>query len=151
MTAKDIKKLLAKRHRYDVFVPECKDGPTMWNNQGDPGHRRMDAWAMKKSYTQPRAICYEIKVSRVDFLRDDKWHHYLPYCNEFYFVCPPDLIDKSELPEGTGLIYTSKKGTSLVTKKKALWRDVRIPESLYKYILFSRADIIDGMGNHGVV
>lgn len=41
---------------------------------------------------------FEIKVSRADFKRDKKWHLYLKYFNFFYFVTPPGVIRKDELP-----------------------------------------------------
>lgn len=125
--------LLAARHAGDVFVPECKDGPTHYTQ-----HQRLDAWAMKRSWRHPLAVGYEIKVARSDFLRDDKWRGYLPYCNEFYFVAPSGVIDKVEVPAETGLLVASRNLTRLYAKKKAVWRDVKIPESIYRYILMSR-------------
>lgn len=135
MNAQDILKLLECRHARDVFVPECKSGAT------DMGHLRLDAWALKKSYTNPCAFAYEIKVDRSDFLRDDKWRRYLEYCHEFYFVCPHGLIAPEELGDGAGLIYVSRTGTRLYTKRKAPHRSITIPEHFYWYILFSRARI----------
>lgn len=41
---------------------------------------------------------FEIKVSRSDFLKDDKWQTYLRYFNRFFFVTPPGLIKPDELP-----------------------------------------------------
>lgn len=135
-SAKQIENLLARRHSDDIFIPECKDGPTHIAN-----HLRMDAWSMKRSWTNSLSIGYEIKVSRQDFLNDQKWHNYLQYCNEFYFVCPSGLIDKSELPAEVGLLYVAKTGTRLFKKKPAQRRIVDLPESLLKYILICRADI----------
>lgn len=125
--------LLADKHKADLFVPECKNGPTWY-----AAHVRMDAWAMKRSYSKPLTIAYEIKVSRSDFLQDDKWPAYLDYCNQLYFVCPPKLIDPSEVGEAAGLMWTSKNSARLYTKKKAPYREVEIPEDLWRYILMSR-------------
>ncbi len=136
ITAKDLVQLLADRHAGDVFVSECKDGQTHGRN-----HIRMDAWALKRSYSSPCTTAHEIKVARSDFLQDDKWPGYLHLCNEFYFVCPFGLISKAETPEKAGLIYATKNGQKLRTVKKAPWRDVEIPESLYLYVLISRAQI----------
>jgi hypothetical protein len=136
ITANKIQALLARKHSDDIFVSECKDGPTIATN-----HLRMDAWTMKRSWTNPLSIAYEIKVSRQDFLNDHKWHNYLNYCNEFYFVCPSGLIDKSELPDEVGLIYIAKTGTRLFKKKPAQRRIVELPVSLLKYILICRAEI----------
>ena len=97
-------------------------------------------WLYEKSYTGPCITGYEIKVSRGDFLQDSKWHLYLQYCNEFYFVVPAGLIDKGELPDNVGLIYYYPKTGTLKKRKKALWRDIEEPVGVYKYIIFSRLD-----------
>ena len=129
--------LLAVKHSKDVFVPECKDGPT----QNGSGHLRLDAWAMKRSWLRMKFWGYEIKVRRSDFLRDEKWQAYLDLCNEFSFVCPSGLIDPSEVPDYVGLIWVSKTGNRLYTKRKAVWRDIEVPESLLLYILMARSEI----------
>lgn len=147
MTASDIIDLLAEKHAPDLFVPECKIGPT-WT--GKP--LRLDGWAMKKSWANPRYIGYEVKVSRSDFLADKKWRDYLPFCSEFSFVCPKGLIAPEEIPEGIGLIYASDKG--LTTKVVAKRVGIQFPESVAHYILMSRASIlkgshkIDGINRH---
>lgn len=133
--AKELIDLLASRHSKDVFIPECKDGPTHYTS-----HVRMDAWAMNKSWAHPVVSAYEVKVSRADFLKDNKWPAYLPLCNQFYFVAPAGLIDLSELPAEAGLLTAAGKGDGarLLTKKKAPHRDVVIPEEVYRYILMCR-------------
>jgi hypothetical protein len=133
--AKEIVDLLAARHSKDVFIPECKDGPTHYTF-----HVRMDAWAMNKSWAHPVVSAYEVKVSRADFLKDNKWPSYLPLCNQFYFVAPAGLIDLSELPAEAGLLTAAGKGDGarLLTKKKAPHRDITIPEEVYRYILMCR-------------
>ncbi len=136
ITAHNILDLLATRHSEDVFVPECKSGPT-WNGP----HLRMDAWAMKRSWARPVVWGYEIKVSRADFLKDDKWPQYLPYCNEFYFVTVPGVCEKAELPEHVGLLVTSANGSRLMTKRKAVYRDVTISEDLWRYLLICRTKV----------
>ena len=139
MTSQEILKLLAIRHRRDIFLAEVKNGPTM-----GPGGKqlvRMDAWAMTRSWTHFIVRGYEIKVNRGDFLRDDKWMNYLPLCNEFYFIAPPDIIKSDELPKEAGLMLAGK---SIRTIKKASRRtDVVIPESLYRYILMFRVNPLD--------
>lgn len=135
--------LLAQRHSTDVFIPECKDGPSQGSS-----HFRMDAWAMLKSWSNPLTFAYEIKVSRSDFTRDDKWHAYLPYCSEFYFVCPPGLIRPDELPPEAGLMYCSATASKLFIKKRGLRRTVEIPECVYRYILMCRARITRSWNNY---
>jgi hypothetical protein len=138
MKAQEIVALLADKHAEDVFVPECKGGPT-WGGE----HLRLDAWAMRKSWSRPLVWGYEVKVSRADFTGDDKWHAYLPYCNEFYFVCPTGLIAPNEVPPEVGLLYVAKTGSRLFNKKQAQRRTQEIPEDLYRYLLMSRC-LIDG-------
>jgi hypothetical protein len=134
MTSRDIEKLLRERHKEDIFVAQCKTGPTQ------AGVLIMDGWALKPSWVQQVAIGYEIKVSRGDFFRDVKWPGYLPYCNEFYFVTPPGLLEKDEVPEGCGLLVAA--GSRLVTKKKAAHREAGSLELLYKYVLMNHAGLI---------
>lgn len=137
MTSGEIIKLLAAKHEKDVFVPECKDGPT-WGGR----HCRMDAWTMRRSWSNPMVIAYEIKVSRSDFLGDDKWPGYLPCCNQLYFVCPSGLIRPDEVGDQVGLIWVSSTGSTLLTKKKAVHRDVEIPEPVWRYIVMSRTRVV---------
>ena len=137
IAASQLVDLLAVRHSGDVFVPECKTGPT----HDTHGMQRLDAWAMKKSWAHPLTVGYEIKVARSDFLSDNKWRGYLPYCNEFVFVAPPGVIDVGEIPEEAGLLVSSVQATRLYTKKKAPYRAVEIPDSLYRYVLFSRVRV----------
>ncbi len=133
MNAGNILQLLADKHHKDLFVPECKDGPT----QG-ARHLRIDAWVMKRSWSNPLSIGYEIKVSRSDFVRDDKMIAYIPLCHQFYIVAPTGVVEKSELPEGAGLICPTTNGTRLLTKVKAVYRDIEWPVDLLRYILMAR-------------
>jgi len=137
ITSGDIEYLLKAKHAEDVFVPQCKTGATF---SGGRVHI-LDAWVMKKSWAHPLTTGYEIKVSRGDFLQDDKWRSYLPFCNAFYFVCPTGMIKPEELPDDTGLIYVSNTGTKLYTKKKAPYRKDVTLEPIYKYVLMHRAQI----------
>lgn len=139
ITANDILKLLLKKHKDDICVPECKHGQS-WTREKS---KRFDLWAMKKSYTNPMTWIYEVKVSRQDFLKDNKWQSYLPYCTDFYFVAPYGIIDVNEVPEQSGLLLSSKNGTRLYCKKKAPHREVKIPDSVFKYILMSRVKIVN--------
>ncbi len=130
--------LLRKKHSEDVFVPECKDGPTQ---TAGARHVRLDAWVMPRSWAHPATTGYEIKVSRSDFLRDEKWQAYLPLCHRFYFVAPPGVIQLDEVPSTAGLMVCTKNATRLLTKKRAPLRDVQVPEELFRYVLMCRAKI----------
>lgn len=138
ITSTDIKKALANLHCKDFFITECKNGSTYF--PPSQGLLKFDGLAITKSYTQPCITGYEIKVSRGDFLQDDKWHLYLQYCNKFYFVVPAGLIKKEELPDDVGLIYYYPESGTLRSKKKALYRDIEEPVGIYKYIIYSRLD-----------
>ena len=133
MTATFIKKALEYRHTNDFFLCEVKTGPTWYGDMG-----KIDAWAMAKSWANPRVVAYEIKVDRNDFLNDNKWMKYLPCCNEFYFACPKKLIKESEVPKNAGLVYISDKGRAR-TVIKAKYKD-EIDNAVFQYILMNRVD-----------
>ena len=81
-----------------------------------PGHR-FDFWWIRPSFSKPETAGVEIKVSRADFLSDKKWHHYLPYCEKFYFACPAGLIQESELTPEVGLIWIDADGNASFVKR----------------------------------
>lgn len=141
ITSTDIKIALKELHltRSTYFITECKTCSTYFP---DPqGLLIFDGLAITKSYTKPCITGYEIKVSRSNFLQDNKWHLYLQYCNEFFFVVPKGLIKKDELPDGVGLIYYDPNAkTVLRTVKKALYRQIEEPVGVYKYIIYSRLE-----------
>ena len=141
ITSADIKLALKDLHnnRNSYFITECKTCSTYFP---DPqGLLIFDGLAITKSYTKPCITGYEIKVSRSDFTRDNKWHLYLQYCNEFFFVVPKGLIRKEELPDGVGLIYYDPEAKRVLsTAKKALYRQIEEPVGVYTYIIYSRLD-----------
>lgn len=140
VTSTDIKLALRDMHlsRSSYFITECKTCSTYFP---DPqGLLKFDGLAITKSYTKPCIISYEIKVSRNDFKQDNKWHLYLQYCNEFFFVVPTGLVKKEELPDNVGLIYYNPDTKALRTVKKALYRQIEEPVGVYKYIIFSKLE-----------
>lgn len=141
VTSTEIKIALEHMHGgyKDYFITECKTCSTYFP---DPqGLLIFDGLAITKSYTKPNIIGYEIKVSRGDFLQDNKWHLYLQYCNEFYFVVPKGLISKEEIPENVGLIYYNPDNKTLKKVRKAKnRRDIEDPVGVYKYIIYSRLE-----------
>jgi len=139
ITANTVLKLLASKHAADVFVPECKTGPTWFNNN----LRKLDAWVLRRSWTNFGSIGYEIKVSRSDFLADTKWPEYMDFCHEFYFVCPWGLIVPDDIAdERVGLQYVSKNAKRIITKRKASFREIQLNEALVAHILISRVIVI---------
>ena len=138
ITATEVKLALSNFHKgkSTYFITECKTCSTYFP---DPqGLLKFDGIAVTKSYTKPNIIGYEIKVSRNDFKQDNKWHLYLQYCNEFYFVVPVGMVKKEELPDNVGLIYYNPDTKTLRTVKKALYRLIDKPVGIYEYIIFSR-------------
>jgi hypothetical protein len=124
--------LLKAKHegQNDLFFHELNTGSATRSSV-----TRMDAWVMPRSWSNPECTAYEIKVSRSDFKKDEKWQTYLPYCNNFYFVCPPGIISTEELPPEAGLYVTSSNGTRLFKKKIASKRKVEIPVELFRLAL----------------
>lgn len=135
MSSSHILGVLASQHSNDVFVSECKDGPSWFG-----GHARMDAWVMNRSWSRLCFTGYEVKVSRADFKQDEKWHSYLGSCNQLYFVCPKGLIDPSEVPGDVGLKYCTENRA--MTVKKAAHRECVPPMELFCYILMCRTRIV---------
>ena len=136
MTANQIVNLLAKRHAKDVFVRECKDAS--WG-----GYLRMDAWAMDRSWAHPCMHGYEVKISRADFIGDNKWLGYLALCNRFSFVAPRGIIQPGELSSGVGLLEVVSTGNSLRTIRKSAYREIDPPSELLKYIVMCRVKVCD--------
>lgn len=135
---------LAERHKLDVFVPECKNGPTSQGN-----HRRMDAWVMLKTWSPVTMIGYEIKVSRSDWRRDQKLDEYAGLCHLLNIVAPKGVVPIEELPEGVGLLELAGTGTGqrLITKRRASRREIDVPSALLIYVLMSRTTI-DARNDH---
>ncbi len=141
ITACQINALLAEKHKNDVFVDECKNGPSYGR-----GLLRLDAWVLRKTWSPPTTIGYEIKVDRMDFEQDQKWAEYLPVCNEFYFVCPAGLIRSQDLDDRVGLIWVSKSGVLHTKKRSTKWKPdpLKIVE-LMSYVLMARTRIVGDM------
>lgn len=134
-----IKRALAQRHSGDSFFTEVKNGPTHWATE----LLIMDAVAFKRSWANPCIMGYEIKVSRSDFLGDEKWRGYLPYCNRFSFVCPRGIIELDELPDDIGLIFYNPDKETLYTRRKATYREIDPPLDMMMYLVMQT-----GGGSH---
>lgn len=134
--------LLKSMTRVSYAVSALGNNPVMaaMCMQAGGGQLNFVGLAMTRSYTAPCITGYEIKVSRSDFLGDNKWHLYLQYCNELYFVVPVGLVTKDEIPENVGLIYYYPKTGKLLKKRRAVYRKIEEPVGVYKYIIYSRLD-----------
>jgi hypothetical protein len=131
MTAQDITKVIHER---------CRNrGEHCFTELNIPGQKgRLDAWSIKPSWGKDQITGYEVKVNRHDFIQDDKWQRYLTTCNNFYFVCPTNLINISEVPESAGLFYISEKLTTMQCKKKSPYREVVLDSTFLLGILINR-------------
>lgn len=88
-----------------IFLRELRVGTGF---QGSAA-QRLDAFALNcLAHTSMKRICYEVKISRADFLIEVKQplkrRIGLRYSNEFYFVTPPGLLHTSEVPVECGLL-----------------------------------------------
>lgn len=137
VTSYEIKEALAKKHRGEFFLTECKNGPT---GVATGQLLQFDAVAIYKSWTNPQIRGYEVKVSRSDFLRDAKYPRYLPYFHEFYFVTPQGMVKREEIDEGIGLMWYNPETGTITTKKKAIYRHIEIDAAFLLYIIMSRLD-----------
>ena len=100
--------------------------------------RILDGLAFTPEYEKMRTIGYEVKISRTDFLRDVKWTDYLPVCNSFYFVSPPNIVLPTDLPSGIGLLWL--EGENLILKKNARRREIEQMDlqNVLKYLILNR-------------
>ncbi|HZK37392.1 MAG TPA: hypothetical protein VFC98_00730, partial [Clostridia bacterium] len=96
--------------------------------------------AIKKTWSPPTVIGYEIKTSRQDFLKDQKYPIYMENCNIFYFVAPKDVIKKGELPEGAGHMIYNPETNKVRTVRKAPYRDIPINPDVLLHIMFWKFD-----------
>ncbi len=131
ITANEIKKALSIRHGQDFFTTECMSGPQR------VGVYRFDAVAITKSWTHPKFIGYEIKVSRSDFKADNKFYAYLPYFHELYIACPKGMIAREELPENIGLVWYNPDTRDIRAKKRAPYRKIEINTEMLLHIFYS--------------
>ena len=134
MTSEDIKRALSEKHVKEFFLTEVKNGSTFLSN-----HLCMiDALAIYKSWSQQRIVAYEIKVSRSDYLRDNKINGYLKYCHELYIICPHGMIQPAEVPIEIGLMWCNPKTNKITTKRKSLFRHIEPDADLLYYIIMYR-------------
>lgn len=71
------------------------------------GNLRIDALLVDVTTRWARG--FEIKVSRTDFLRDEKWQRCSEFCSSLSIVCPSGLIAKEEVPDPFGLLYVLRE------------------------------------------
>ncbi|MFH1287131.1 MAG: hypothetical protein ABII25_00340 [bacterium] len=91
---------------------------------------------------------FEIKVTRSDFLNDEKWENYSCFCSSLSVVCPWGLIQKEEINKPFGLLWVSRNGCAKwvrrpknFQKREALaWRFLyyRVIETEFKRLYWGR-------------
>lgn len=70
-----------------------------------PNQKRADVIA----FNNEKVIIIEVKSSYQDYIQDQKWTEYLPYCDEFYFFLDFHVADIAEKKAG----FLALKGRSL--------------------------------------
>ena len=133
LSADHILRALQKRHTRDLWLAEVKDGPSTLVQTS-----RLDALAIKLSWTQPRLVGYEVKATRSDFLRDNKWATYLASTHQFSFACPANVIQPDELPTEVGLYWATEDGKLKQLRKPAVRPMAELPTNLLYYVIISR-------------
>lgn len=78
-----------------VYIPEYT-----W------GDKRIDAAIVDVRTRWIRG--FEIKISRADWLADEKWMQYSEFLSSLSVVCPEGLIQKIEVPKPFGLLWISE-------------------------------------------
>jgi len=81
------------------------------------GCARADVLVVKKSFTHPTCIIYEVKASRSDFHSDvnkGKYRKYLDDCAQLFFAVPSGILHAHEVPQEAGLIVRGDKGWQVV-------------------------------------
>lgn len=112
----------------------------LWTDMqlGPSGSPRPDVYTMRKSYTQPKPMTYEVKVSTSDFRSDvtkGKWQSYLEFSCGVIFVVPKGLISKSDVPNGCGLMTYDEEAGRFTNLKKATLQQVSLPERVMLKLL----------------
>jgi len=88
-----------------IFLRELRVG----TGRHQTSLQRLDAFALNcYPHQGMRRICYEVKVSRADYLLELrhplKRRMGLRYSNEFYFVTPAGMLDPKEVPAECGVV-----------------------------------------------
>ena len=124
MTSVRIAKLLQNRHSGEswAFFDELRTCTGYIHRHGYIDCYAVGLWNENRGF-----IAYEIKISRNDFKNDilnfnEKQGDALKNSSQFYYVCPQNLIDQSEVPETCGLMWVDAGGIKV--KKVAPIREL---------------------------
>lgn len=127
------------RHSNDLFFTHVKDGAS-YGRTADGGLLVLDAVAFRKSWAKPLVTGYEVKCTRSDWLRDDKWVNYRQLCHQFYLAAPKGVVESAELPEGVGLIHYYPQSGSIRMAVKARLQEAQLDPMLMFYVLMTRTE-----------
>jgi hypothetical protein len=118
-------------------------------NEFTYGDKRIDALIIDTDHKWLRG--FEIKVSRSDFLNDEKWENYSSFCSSLSIVCPWGLIQREEISKPFGLLWVSRNGClkwirrpKNFQKREALaWRFLyyRVMETEFKRLYWLRNNV----------
>lgn len=111
---------LHSQHSEWLFLRELRVGTGHHHHE----MQRLDAFALNSlPYRGMKRICYEVKISRADFIgevkRPLKRRIGMRFSNEFYFVTPAGMLSVDEVPTECGLIEV---GTALTEDSQLLVR-----------------------------
>jgi hypothetical protein len=114
MTSQEIKDRLRNSFAFNtssIYVPEYT-------------HRELRIDAIVINIAKRWIRGFEIKISRTDWLQDDKWVLYSQFCSSLSIVCPEDLIKPNEIEKPFGLLYIleKKKLTSNLESVGMVWK-----------------------------
>ena len=120
-----------KPKKIEMSHSECIDRAASWLRQQ---HQSNSLYRCKIIFKEPHGyniskeypdvlgtgmrndVNIECKVSRQDFLKDNKKQHKHPFGNFKFYACPEGLIQPEEIPEEFGLIYVNKKTCNMIKK-----------------------------------
>lgn len=136
MTTKEIEKVLTDYYNNSMYF--FMTGVKNWASFSTNALLILDGVAVLKSWVKHKVIGYEIKVSRADFLKDEKRMFYQQYVTDFYFICPEWLIKKEELPANVWLVYCSDNWMKIV--KKAMYMNNPLSADMMKYMVICRME-----------
>jgi hypothetical protein len=96
-----------------LFLRELRVGTGRRNGSA----QRLDAFALNSlPHTGMKRVCYEVKVSRADFLAELKQplkrRVGMRYSNEFYFLTPAGLVTPAEVPPECGVVEAGRADLS---------------------------------------
>jgi len=84
---------------------------------------RIDFWTLETTASAGfRTTSYEIKVSRQDYKRDtdEKQAGAIRHSDRFFYVTPPGLLTKAEIPDWAGLLEWDSEAWSVIKRAPKL-------------------------------